>query len=338
MPVDPIEGLRNPGQEGDGFPLLSVRNLVTRFKTRAYNIRAVNGISYDLHFRESLGIVGESGCGKTVSALSILKVLPVPPAEITADEITLCGIDITNADQAAMQKIRGKHIGMIFQDPMTSLNPVLTVGFQVEETIVEHLAVTNREARKRTEDLLDLVGIPEARKRMKQYPHQFSGGMRQRAMIAMALSCNPRILIADEPTTALDVTIQAKILDIIKHLTQKLGMGLIMISHNLGLIADICDQVVVMYAGYIVEQASAVEIYKRPAHPYTRGLLKCIPQIDRDIQQELEHIEGSPPDLASLSEDCPFMDRCKDNCARSGIPPLYETGPRHYVRCWRAEP
>jgi oligopeptide transport system ATP-binding protein len=300
-------------------------------------VRAVNGVTYDLEFGESLGIVGESGCGKSVSVLSLLKLLPEPPAVIEADSIAFNGKDLLDASVSKLEKIRGKEIGMIFQDPMTSLNPVLTVGRQIEETLIEHLDYDKKRASNKAVELLELVGIPEAAQRVREYPHQFSGGMRQRAMIAMALSCNPKLLIADEPTTALDVTIQAQILKIIKNLTAQFGMSLIIITHSLGVVADICDRVIVMYAGFIVEEAPTVELFGNPIHPYTQALLKSIPQIDHDEEGDLPSIEGIPPDLAYLSDECPFKERCKEECddEHDANPPIVEVDTGHFVRCWK---
>jgi len=320
-------------------PLLTVGGLTTRFKMRNSYVAAVNGISYDLGLGESLGIVGESGCGKSVSVLSILKLLPEPPAIIEAEEIIFNGRNLAGMSLGEMNKVRGKDIGMIFQDPMTSLNPVLTIGRQLDETLIEHLDYTKEEAGRKSIELLELVGIPEAEHRIRQYPHQFSGGMRQRVMIAMAISCNPKLLIADEPTTALDATIQAQILDILKNLTKQLNMSLVLITHNMGVVADICDRVIVMYAGHIMEEAPTVELFGNPQHPYTKALLESIPQVNREYEGDLPTIEGTLPDLTQLSEECPFIDRCKSaghkecQSGNGKLPSLVEVNSGHFVRC-----
>jgi oligopeptide transport system ATP-binding protein len=317
-------------------PLLSVRNLTTRFRGRESTVEAVNGISYDLAPGEALGIVGESGCGKSVSALSLMRLLAEPPAEVRADAVLFDGRDLMSLPPDAMAGVRGKDIAMIFQDPMTSLNPVLTVGRQISETLEEHLGYGRGQAWRRSQELLEQVGIPAARERLNQYPHQFSGGMRQRAMIAMAIACGPKLLIADEPTTALDVTIQAQILDVILRLRRELGMALILITHDLGVVAGLCDRVNVMYAGYIVEQAPTRRLFAKPSHPYTLGLLRSVPRLDRDPEAELESIEGAPPDLAALPPGCPFQARCPfviERC-REELPPLIPVEDGHGARCW----
>ncbi len=329
----------SPGSPQSG-PLLRVKDLRTTFLMREATVHAVNGVSYMLAPGESLGLVGESGCGKSVSALSLMRLLPEPPARVEAEAITFDGLDLLSVPPNQMGRIRGRQIAMIFQDPMTSLNPVLTVGRQISEVLEEHLGLDRRAAESRAVDLLELVGIPAARERVSQYPHQFSGGMRQRAMIAMAISCQPKLLIADEPTTALDVTIQAQILDIIRRLRQELGMALILITHDLGVVAGMCDRVAVMYAGQIVEEAPTDEIFAAPSHPYTLGLLRSVPRIDRDPSvdptAELPTIEGAPPDLAALPPGCPFVPRCSfafDRCS-AAPPPLAEISPGHAARCW----
>ena len=321
-------------------PLLSVQGLSTKFKMRKSYVSAVNGLSYNLAQGESLGIVGESGCGKSVSVQSLLRLLPEPPAVIEADKIIFDGKNLIEMSLNEMNKVRGKDIGMIFQDPMTSLNPVLTIGRQLDETMIEHLGYSKDEARRKSIELLELVGIPEAEHRIRQYPHQFSGGMRQRVMIAMAISCNPKLLIADEPTTALDATIQAQILDILKNLTKQRSMSLVLITHNMGVVADICDRVIVMYAGSIMEEAPTVELFGNPQHPYTKALLESIPQVNREYHGDLPTIEGTLPDLTKLPEHCPFFDRCKftehKDCqaGKDKLPPLLEIKPGHFVRCW----
>jgi oligopeptide transport system ATP-binding protein len=316
--------------------VLEVRDLVTRFHTHEGVVHAVNGISYDLREGETLGIVGESGCGKSVSVLSIMRLLPVPPAEINATCINFCGKDISKVSEEEMRSIRGSRIAMVFQDPMTSLNPVLTVGLQLVEPLRLHLGMTQKEAAERARELLHLVGIPEAKERMKDYPHQFSGGMRQRAMIAMALTCNPTLLIADEPTTALDVTIQAQIIDLVNRLRDVFGMSLIWITHDLGVVAGLAERVIVMYAGFIVEEAPVVELYGNPRHPYTMGLLKSLPRINSGPGESLDSIEGLPPDLLDMPNGCPFAPRCtlvKDVCHRQN-PRAEEISTGHRLACW----
>jgi oligopeptide transport system ATP-binding protein len=317
-------------------PLLSVRNLRTVFRSRDTVVRAMNGISYDLAPGEALGIVGESGSGKSVSALSLMRLLPEPPAEVRADALLFDGVDLMALRPGAMAKVRGRDLAMIFQDPMTSLNPVLTVGLQIEEALQEHLGYGRRRAAERALELLEQVGIPAARERLSQYPHQFSGGMRQRAMIAMAIACGPKLLIADEPTTALDVTIQAQILDLLRRLRRELGMALMLITHDLGVVAGMCDRVNVMYAGYIVEQAPTRRLFQAPSHPYTLGLLRSVPRLDGDPDEDLASIEGSPPDLGALGPGCPFAPRCPfmlEKCLAE-MPPLEEVGTEHAIRCW----
>ena len=299
-------------------------------------VHAVNGISYELAQGEALGIVGESGCGKSVSALSLMRLLPEPPAQVKADSIVFDGVDLLSLPLDQMRSVRGKQIAMIFQDPMTSLNPVLTVGRQITEALEEHLGYDHQQAERQAVELLELVGIPAARERVRQYPHQFSGGMRQRAMIAMALSCRPKLLIADEPTTALDVTIQAQILDILRRLRRDLGMALILITHDLGVVAGMCDRIAVMYAGFVVENAPTGVLFENPSHPYTLGLLRSVPRLDRKTDEDLPSIEGAPCDLANLPLGCPFADRCSfavDRCQVEN-PPLEAIAPDHVVRCW----
>jgi oligopeptide transport system ATP-binding protein len=316
--------------------VIEVNNLRTRFHTIEGTVHAVNGISYYVNEGETLGIVGESGCGKSVSVLSVLKLLPQPPAEINSEGVMFAGREISNIEEHEMREIRGSQIAMIFQDPMTSLNPVLTVGFQLMEPLRTHLGMTEDEAWERAAELLHLVGIPEANERLLDYPHHFSGGMRQRVMIAMALTCNPILLIADEPTTALDVTIQAQIVDLVKRLRDQFGMSLIWITHDLGVIAGLADRVIVMYAGHIVEQAPILELYAKPKHPYTIGLLGSLPRMDGQPGEKLHSIEGVPPDLVDLSVGCPFAVRCdfvKDVC-RQKNPPLEDIAPGRKIACW----
>jgi len=320
--------------------LLEVKNLTTRFYTEDGVVHAVNGISYTLEEGETLGVVGESGCGKTVHALSIMRLIPQPPGKIETGEVWFDGRDLLKVSDEEMRHVRGAEIAMVFQDPMTSLNPVFTVGFQITEALKLHLGMDDEAARERAAELLALVGIPEAKERLDDYPHQFSGGMRQRAMIAMALSCSPKLLIADEPTTALDVTIQAQIVDLVKRLQEQLGMAVMWITHDLGVVAGLAKTINVMYAGYIIERGSVKDIYKRPRHPYTLGLLGSVPRLDEPPGTRLASIPGLPPDLIDLPPGCPFVPRCQyaiDQC-REAMPPLEEAdGEAHTVACWRWE-
>jgi oligopeptide transport system ATP-binding protein len=316
--------------------LLEVKGLKTRFFTQDGVVQAVNGVSYVLGEGEALGIVGESGCGKSVSVLSIMRLIPDPPGKIVGGEVMFEGRDLLKMTPDEVRDIRGNKIAMIFQDPMTSLNPVLTIGRQVSEALELHLGMDKKEARRRTVELLETVGIPEAVDRVDDYPHQFSGGMRQRVMIAMGLSCNPQILIADEPTTALDVTIQAQIVDLVKRLREEIGMAVIWITHDLGIIAGFAENVIVMYAGFIVEMAPVKGLYGDPRHPYTLGLLGSLPRLDAKTHEKLVSIEGLPPDLIALPEGCPFAARCDyvmDKCLEEN-PPLEPVGPNHYIACW----
>jgi oligopeptide transport system ATP-binding protein len=319
--------------------LLEVRNLVTRFYTEEGVVHAVNGISYTLDEGESLAIVGESGSGKSVGVSSVMRLVPIPPGKIEAGEVIYGGRDLLQLSQKEMQSIRGREIAMIFQDPMTSLNPVLTIGRQLTEALRLHLGMDDKHAVTRAVEMLTLVGIPNAADRLSDYPHQFSGGQRQRVMIAMALSCNPSVLIADEPTTALDVTIQAQIVELVKALQKKLGMAIIWITHDLGVVAGMVDKVAVMYAGYIIEQGPVRDVYKKTSHPYTLGLLQSIPLIDAREKKRLSSIEGLPPDLLSQPTHCPFAPRCRyaiDHCWTEN-PPLLLAGPDHASACWRWE-
>jgi oligopeptide transport system ATP-binding protein len=316
--------------------LLQVKDLKTQFFTQDGVVKAVDGVSFDLTEGETLGIVGESGCGKSVTAMSIMRLIPHPPGRIVGGEIIFDGDDILKMRENEMREIRGNKIAMIFQDPMTSLNPVLTINNQISESLELHMGMSKSEARKRSIELLKLVGIPSAESRVDNYPHQFSGGMRQRVMIAMALACNPRLLLADEPTTALDVTIQAQILDIIKRLCVERGTAVIMITHDLGVVAGIAHRVHVMYAGHIVEKAVTRDLYGDPRHPYTLGLLKSIPRLDESRKQKLTPIEGLPPDLIEPSDMCDFAPRCLfsvDKCWGQR-PTLREVAPGHEVACW----
>lgn len=314
--------------------LLSVRNLKTSFFTHVGEVKAVRGISFDVNEGEVLGIVGESGSGKSVTSLSIMGLLQYP-GRVVDGEILLNGEDILTYSKDQMRKVRGKEIAMIFQDPMTSLNPVYTIGNQVMEMILEHEKMTKREARARAIEMLKLVGIPAAEKRIDSYPHEFSGGMRQRVMIALALSCNPKLLIADEPTTALDVTIQAQILNLIKKLNKQFGMTTMLITHDLGVVATVCDKVAVMYGGLIMEYGTADEIFYHPRHPYTMGLLGSIPHVDGGEKRRLIPIDGTPPDLINPPKGCPFSTRCKYcmNVCTQEQPP-YFAEDKHRTMCW----
>ena len=319
--------------------LLKVSELKTHFFTEEGVVKAVDGVTFDVEPGEILGLVGESGCGKTVSALSILRLIPIPPGKIVAGSVHFEGEDLATMRENQIRHIRGNKIAMIFQEPMTSLNPVLTIGRQLTETLELHLKMGHRAAIQRAVELLEMVGIPEARSRINDYPHQFSGGMRQRVMIAMALSCNPKLLLADEPTTALDVTIQAQILELLTRLTRELGTAVIIITHNLGVVARYADRVNVMYAGKIVESATAEDLYHHPRHPYTLGLLKSVPRLDQVRKQKLEPIEGMPPDLVRLPPGCSFRPRCRfavDRCAEE-VPPLLPVADNHTSACWEWE-
>ena len=314
--------------------LLSVRNLKTSFFTHVGEVKAVRGISFDVNEGEVLGIVGESGSGKSVTSLSIMGLLQYP-GRVVDGEILLNGEDILTYSKNQMRRVRGKEIAMIFQDPMTSLNPVYTIGNQIMEMILEHEKMSRREARARAIEMLKLVGIPAAEKRIDSYPHEFSGGMRQRVMIALALSCNPKLLIADEPTTALDVTIQAQILNLIKKLNRQFGMTTMLITHDLGVVATVCDKVAVMYGGLIMEYGTGDEIFYHPRHPYTMGLLGSIPHVDGGEKRRLIPIDGTPPDLINPPKGCPFSTRCKycmNVCTREQPP--YYAEDKHRTMCW----
>ncbi|MCH8338143.1 MAG: ABC transporter ATP-binding protein [Chloroflexi bacterium] len=320
--------------------LLRIEDLQTRFYTRDGVVHAVNGVSYSVSEGEILGVVGESGCGKSVHALSILRLIPDPPGRIESGEVWFDGKDLLTVSDEEIRRVRGGQLAMVFQDPMSSLNPAMTVGFQIVEALRLHLDMTERQAKERTTELLTTVGIPDAKNRLDDYPHQFSGGMRQRVMIAMGLSCNPKLLIADEPTTALDVTIQAQIVDLIKRLQAELGMAVIWITHDLGVVADLAEKVNVMYAGYIVEHGNVRDVFKRTRHPYTIGLLGSLPRLDEDPGTELSAIPGFPPDLIDLKPGCPFAARCPHAVEQcwSETPRLEPTEiDRHTVACWRWE-
>ncbi len=325
-------------------PVLDVRGLKTVFRTRGGEIHAVNNVSFHLQRGELLGVVGESGSGKSVTMMSLIRLLPSPPADIRKGEVLLNGQDLLKMDAEDLRKVRGVKVGFVFQDPMTSLNPVFTIGSQIMEPLREHMGLSKADAATRAVELLELVGIPDARNRLKAYPHQFSGGMRQRVMIAIALACDPDVLIADEPTTALDVTIQAQILELVKELRQKLGMAIIWITHDLGVIAGIADRVLVMYGGQVVEHAPVRELFANPQHPYTRALLKTVPKITGAREARLKVIEGQPPIMTAAPEACPFRARCEyrhDPCDRVNPPrrPVdgEQVGHGHDVAChWHA--
>jgi oligopeptide transport system ATP-binding protein len=316
--------------------LLQVKGLKTQFFTQDGIVSAVNGINFDLNEGETLGIVGESGCGKSVSVLSLMRLIPSPPGKIVGGEALFQGRDLLRMDNEEIRSVRGNKIAMIFQDPMTSLNPVLTINQQVSEALELHLNMDKRQARKRTIELLELVRISDPVDRIDDYPHQFSGGMRQRVMIAMGLSCNPQLLIADEPTTALDVTIQAQIIDLVRQLKEEIGMAVIWITHDLGVVAGLADRVNVMYAGFVIESADVKDLYAEPRHPYTLGLLGSIPRLDEEVRSKLTPIEGLPPDLIDMDPGCPFASRCRyaiDRCLQEN-PELETVGRRHTVACW----
>jgi oligopeptide transport system ATP-binding protein len=319
--------------------LLEVENLTVRFRSDKTIIHAVNGISYSLDEGGSLAIVGESGSGKSVGMLAIMGLIPNPPGWVESGKALFNGRDLLKTSQAELREIRGKEIAMVFQDPMTSLNPVLPVGLQLTEAIETHLKVDKAEARERAIEMLRLVGLPNPAQRIKDFPFQFSGGQRQRIMIAMALACGPSLLIADEPTTALDVTIQAQIVELMRELQKKLGMAIIWISHNLGLVAGVVETVLVMYSEFIVEHAPVDDLYERPLHPYTLGLLHAVPQLDSSHQQRLASIEGMPPDLRKPIVGCPFAARCPYQQTRCLLetPPLFDAGEKRKTACWRWE-
>jgi oligopeptide/dipeptide ABC transporter ATP-binding protein len=332
-----------PGAQPEA-PVLEIENLRTHFFTAAGVVRAVDGVSYAVRGGETLGVVGESGCGKSVTALSILRLVANPPGRIVDGAIRFAGTDLLGLSESEMEAIRGNDISMIFQEPMTSLNPLMTVGRQISEAIALHRGVSRREAFGQAVEMLRRVHIPEPERRVYAYPHQLSGGMRQRVMIAMALSCGPKVLIADEPTTALDVTIQAQILDLMRELQERLGTAIILITHDLGVVAENADRVVVMYAGRKVEEASAKALFENPGHPYTAGLLGSIPNLEVAAHTDsrrarLTEIKGMVPSLANLPRGCTFAPRCAfatDEC-RADYPPLVQHRPSHWVSCWHAE-
>jgi oligopeptide/dipeptide ABC transporter ATP-binding protein len=320
-------------------PILEIDDLKTYFYTRDGVVRAVDGVSYSLAKGETLGVVGESGCGKSITALSVLRLVPTPPGRIVGGAIRFQGEDLLTRSEAGMRALRGNDISMIFQEPMTSLNPVLTIGRQIAETLTLHQGLSRRGALARAVEMLTLVRIPEAERRIRQYPHQLSGGMRQRVMIAMALSCNPKVLIADEPTTALDVTIQAQILNLMQELKEKLGTAVILITHDLGVVAETAQRVVVMYAGRKVEEASVEDLFAAPLHPYTRGLMASVPRLGAaldDRRHRLAEIPGMVPSLRGTLQGCSFAPRCRfatERC-RTDRPELEPARPAHTVACW----
>jgi oligopeptide transport system ATP-binding protein len=316
--------------------LLTVQGLETQFRTREGTVHAVNGVSYKLKEGETLGIVGESGCGKSVTVTSMLQLIPSPPGKVVAGAAVFQGHDLLKMTQDEIRHVRGAQISMVFQDPMTSFNPVLTIGQQLSEPLEVHNGLTHKQALDRVAEMINMVGIPNGRDRMNDYPHQFSGGMRQRAMIAMALTCNPQILIADEPTTALDVTIQAQIIELVKRLRDELGMAIIWITHDLGVVAGMAQRVIVMYAGYIIEESMVKQLYTSPQHPYTLGLLGSLPRLDEHERRRLVSIGGLPPVLYEKPNYCPFAPRCRfrvEHCMHEN-PALISIEPGHYVSCW----
>jgi peptide/nickel transport system ATP-binding protein len=329
---------------GTGESVLSVEGLTTYFYTRGGLVKAVDGVSFALKRGEMLAIVGESGCGKSVTALSLMRLVADPPGRIVGGSVWLGGVDLLGLDVAAMRAVRGKEISMIFQEPMTSLNPVMTIGKQIAEALMLHETTSRRVALTRTVEMLQLVGIPEPKARVSEYPHQLSGGMRQRAMIAMALACNPKVLIADEPTSALDVTIQAQIIDLIGKLRSELGTAVIMITHDLGVVAETAERVIVMYAGRKVEEASVADLFAHPMHPYTRGLMASIPRLalmrrENARVDRLQEIPGMVPALSNLPPGCVFAPRCAfatDQCRRE-YPAYQEKRPSHWAACWHSD-
>jgi peptide/nickel transport system ATP-binding protein len=348
---DPVSAARTPASAPtpaaapSGPPILDVEGLQTFFFTRQGVVRAVDNVSFQVGKAETLAIVGESGCGKSITALSLMKLIPDPPGRIMGGRITLDGVDLVPLSADAMRKIRGNDISMIFQEPMTSLNPVMTIGNQIGEALILHQGMTKQQSLQRATEMLDIVRIPEPAQRVKEYPHQLSGGMRQRAMIAMALACNPKVLIADEPTTALDVTIQAQILQLIVELQQKLGTAVILITHDLGVVAETARRVIVMYAGRKVEETTVEELFAQPMHPYTVGLMGSIPRLglmrgdEHSAGQRLQEIPGIVPALFDLPKGCAFAPRCNkaDDRCRTQYPAYEQRKPGHWVACWHAD-
>lgn len=320
--------------------LLEVKDLAVSFQTFFGEVEAVRGITFHVNKGETVGIVGESGCGKSVTANSIMQLLPMPPAFYKRGQIIFEGEDILKKSEKEMQKIRGNKISMIFQDPMTSLNPTMRIGKQIVEGLLKHQNLNSKEAEEKAIEMLDLVSVPQPEKRIKQYPHEFSGGMRQRVMIALAMVSNPKLLIADEPTTALDVTVQAQILDLMKNIQKKLGTSIILITHDLGVVADMCDRVIVMYAGQLMEEGTAYEIFKNPKHPYTIKLLGSVPRLDMSRYEMLHSIDGTPPDLYRPPKGCPFYDRCDDAMiiCKDHMPQKEYHTDTHYSCCWLNHP
>ena len=320
--------------------LLEIKDLQTQFFTQGRIIKAVDRVSYGIEEGETLAVVGESGCGKSVTALSVMGLIPWPPGKIIGGQVLYRGRDLLGMKPNDLRQIRGKEISMVFQEPMTSLNPVLTIERQLTETVESHLDLTRKQARHRSIEVLTQVGISDPERRLNQYPHQFSGGMRQRVMIAMALICKPHLILADEPTTALDVTIQAQILALMKDLSKQYGAAMILITHNLGVVARYADRVNVMYAGKIIEQSTALEIYGNPKHPYTIGLLNSVPRLDQTEKQKLVPIEGQPPDLGADTPGCRFLPRCQfgdpDTCGKE-YPPLEKVSPGHWSACFKSD-
>lgn len=316
--------------------VLDIKDLHVSFDTYAGEVQAVRGVSYHVEAGEVLAVVGESGCGKSVTAQTIMKLNPMPPARIKSGTLMMNGVDIVNTPEKEMQNIRGKDVSMIFQDPMTCLNPTMPVGKQIVEAITHHQKLSKKEAEEKAIEMLEKVQIPNARERAKQYPHQFSGGMRQRAMIAMALSCNPKLLIADEPTTALDVTIQAQIIDLLADIRDDLGTAIVLITHDLGVVASLADRVAVMYAGKVVETGSARDIFHNPGHPYTKALLRSLPKHDTNKSDTLVSIPGTPPDLIKPPVGCGFGARCTQcmKICREHQPPVFELNEGHTASCW----
>jgi oligopeptide/dipeptide ABC transporter ATP-binding protein len=319
--------------------LLEVKDLRTHFFTAAGVVKAVDGVSYTIEEGETLGLVGESGCGKSVSAFSIMRLIPNPPGKTVGGEVIFGGQDLLKVSDTEIRRVRGKQIAMVYQEPMTSLNPVLSIGRQLTETLELHLHMSKADARREAVRRLEQVGIPDPERRLRQFPHHFSGGMLQRVMIAMALSCNPKLIIADEPTTALDVTIQAQVLDLMKNLSKEYGVSLLIITHNLGVVARYADRVNIMYAGKIIERGAAQDIYRKPGHPYTIGLLNSVPRLDLPRTDKLDPVEGQPPDLLQLPAGCAFRERCQFATERCAVetPTLRSLAPGHVSACFMAE-
>jgi oligopeptide transport system ATP-binding protein len=341
MVSDTVANSPDAAARNDGV-LLSVQDLRTYFYTRAGIVKAVDGVSFELRRGETLGIVGESGSGKTVTALSIMRLIPEPPGRIVGGRITFDGRDMLSLSSRELQRMRGSVMGMIFQDPMTSLNPVLSIGYQLKETLKRHQKLGGKQATERATELLDRVGISEPRKRLKEYPHNFSGGMRQRVVIAMALACNPKLIVADEPTTALDVTIQAQILDLLRGLLQDFDTSVLLITHDLGVVARLCDRIVVMYGGKVLETGTALEVFKEAKQPYTEGLLNSIPRLDRTRGEPLTPIPGNPPNMLAPPRGCPFAPRCQyvlERCIND-MPSLevVSASATHLAACWATNP